>query len=69
MMLIRKDPRWILVIGFVLVLIGAVLPWLMVMQVIRSTFFINFFSFGCTVAGLLLGIVGAAYYARPPKDQ
>lgn len=69
MNIIRKDPRLILVIGFVLVLTGAVLPWLMVMQVIPSTFFLNFFSFGCTVAGLMLGIVGAAYYARPQRDE
>lgn len=61
------DPKRLILIGFFLVLAGAVLPFLMVIQVFESTFFLNFFSFGATMAGLLLGMVGAATYVRLRK--
>jgi uncharacterized membrane protein len=51
---------WLLLIGFFCVLIGAVLPWLMVLQILESTFFLNFFSFAASVVGLFLGIIGAS---------
>ena len=61
------NPKHLILIGFFLVLAGAVLPFLMVIQVFESTFFLNFFSFGATMAGLLLGMVGAATYVRLRK--
>jgi hypothetical protein len=61
------NPKRLILIGFLLVLVGAVLPFLMVIQVFESTFFLNFFSFGATMAGLLLGMVGAATYVRLRK--
>jgi len=63
----RIHPKRLILIGFFLVLAGAVLPFLMVIQVLESTFFLNFFSFGATMAGLLLGMVGAATYVRLQK--
>ena len=51
-------------LGFVLVLAGAVLPFLMVIHVLESTFFLNFFSVGAQVVGSFMGIIGAAYYVR-----
>jgi len=56
--------RWFLGIGFFLVLFGMVAPFLMVMRIVESTFFMNFFSFGASVVGLFFGIIGVAYYAR-----
>lgn len=53
-----------ILIGFVMVMLGAILPALMVMQIIKSTFFLNFFAYGMSVAGLFLGIIGCAYYVR-----
>ncbi len=50
--------------GFVLVVLGAVLPFLMVMHIITSTLFLNFFSYTASVAGLLMGVVGSAYIVR-----
>jgi hypothetical protein len=41
---------------------GWVLPFLMMMQVIQSTFFLNFLSYGMSFSGLMLGIIGAAMY-------
>lgn len=65
-MMHTRSKRLIL-IGFFLVLAGAVLPFLMVTRVLPSTFFLNFFSFGATMVGLLLGTVGAATYVRLNK--
>ena len=62
--MIDRDPRLIFVIGFLLVLLGAVIPWLMVLQVVKSTFALNFLAAGASVAGLILGVIGAAYYVR-----
>jgi len=60
----QLSGRAIILIGFVLVLLGVVLPFLIVIKVLASTFFLNFFSFTASVAGLFLGLIGAAYYVR-----
>ncbi len=57
-------PVWLIVIGFVCVLLGAGIPFLMVMQYVKSTFFLNFFSYTISVIGLFLGITGAALFVR-----
>jgi len=58
-----------IVIGFVLVMLGAVLPFLIVLQVIESTFFLNFFAYGASVAGLFLGFIGASLYVREQRSK
>jgi hypothetical protein len=56
------QPRTLFAIGFVLVLTGFVLPFLMVMQIIKASFVLSFVSHAASVAGLFLGLIGAAYY-------
>jgi hypothetical protein len=58
------QPRTIIIIGFFLVLTGFVLPLLMVIHVLESTFFLNFLAFSASLIGLFLGIIGAADYIR-----
>jgi hypothetical protein len=53
------DPRILLGVGFVLLLTGFFLPLLMVMQAIPSTFFLNFFAYGASTLGTMLGFIGA----------
>jgi membrane associated rhomboid family serine protease len=65
----RLDPRAILALGFVLVLLGAVLPFLMVMRIIQPTFALSFFSYAASIAGLFLGLIGAAFYTRKHKNR
>jgi hypothetical protein len=57
-------PKKIIAIGFVLVLFGFLAPLLMVLKVIKPTFALSFLSHGASVAGLILGIIGAAMYTR-----
>lgn len=56
-------PKRMMWIAFFLMLTGVILPLLMVIKVIESTFFLNFFSYGASLAGLILGTIGAAFYA------
>ena len=62
--MIRIPPWGLIVIGFLLSLTGVMLPFLMVLRVLSSTFFLNFFAYGASVLGLFLGIVGATFYVR-----
>jgi hypothetical protein len=53
------DPKILIGIGLPLLILGFVLPLLMVMQIIPSTFFLNFFSYGASLLGIILGMLGA----------
>jgi hypothetical protein len=59
----------LILIGFVLVLLGAVLPFLMVMRVIESTFFLNFLAYGASMIGLFLGFIGASQYVNEHRRK
>ncbi len=58
------ESRNLMLIGFVLLLLGFVLPFLMLLGYIPSTFFLNFFSYSASTLGLLLGFIGIALYMR-----
>ena len=53
------DPKILLGVGFLLLVIGVVLPFLMVLKYIPSTFFLDFFSYGASFLGLIIGMIGA----------
>lgn len=57
-------PWTMVLIGLLLSLAGIALPFLMVIHAIPSTLFLNFFSFTASMAGLILGIIGASLYVR-----
>jgi hypothetical protein len=64
-------PLQLILVGFICVLLGVIFPFLMVMHVIRSTFFLNFFSYTLSLLGIILGLIGSAMYVKlrkPPKD-
>jgi hypothetical protein len=57
--------------GFVLVLIGFVVPLLMVIRIIEPGLLLGFASYGASVVGLLLGLFGAVeiYMRRKRADN
>jgi hypothetical protein len=61
------SPKTTLVVGIFLMLAGAILPFLMVIHILESTFFLNFIAFGSQVTGLFLGTIGMITYARAHK--
>lgn len=63
----RLHPREMIALGFVLVLFGFLAPLLMVIKVIEASYALSFLSYGASVSGLLLGIIGAAMYSRLGK--
>lgn len=67
--MIRADPKKLIAIGFVFVLIGFVVPLLMTIRVIMPSFIWGFLSYGASVAGLLLGLVGAFTYTRIQRGK
>ena len=60
----RINPLSIILMGFVMVLFGAVVPFLTVLDIIEASFFWLFLAFASSIGGLILGIIGAAYYTR-----
>jgi hypothetical protein len=57
-------PRRLLFIGFLMVLAGAVLPFLMVIRIFEPSFWLSFVSYGVSVGGLFLGLIGATLYVN-----
>ena len=58
-MIMSFDPKILIGIGVFLLVLGVVLPYLMVVQIIPSTFFLNFFSYTASFLGLIIGMLGA----------
>jgi len=59
----------LITIGFFLVLLGAVLPFLIVLGVVESTFFLNFIAFASSVIGVFLGVIGTATYVGERRRE
>ena len=74
MMASHMPTNRLIIIGFLLVLTGAVLPFLILLRILPSTFFLNFLAYFSSVVGIFLGIVGVAMYAgekrrKKPDDE
>ena len=63
-----NSPRLMVSIGLTLMLLGIILPFLMLIHVLESTFFLNFFSWGASVGGMFLGVIGVATWVRTRKE-
>jgi heme/copper-type cytochrome/quinol oxidase subunit 4 len=59
-----ENPLKLIVIGFVLLIIGVVLPFLIVINLVESTLFLNFVAVACSIAGLTTGFMGITQYFR-----
>jgi len=64
-----NHPRLLLSLGLILMLLGVVPPFLMVIGALESTFFLNFFSWGASVAGLSFGTIGFAMYSKIKRND
>ena len=64
-----NSPRFLLGLGVTLMLTGIILPFLMVIHVLPSSFILNFFSWGASVVGLALGMIGVASYVSTNRDE
>jgi len=57
-------PIRMLIIGGIFVVASVVLPLLMVVKVLESTYFLNFFSYIIGLVGTFMGIAGASMYVK-----
>ncbi len=57
-------PRGMIWLGAGLVVLGVIIPFLMVIGLMESTFLLAFLSYGMSMGGLILGLIGAAFYVR-----
>jgi hypothetical protein len=58
--MILEYHKQLLVLSIFLLLFGCIMPFLMALRVVESTFFLNFLSFGASVLGLFLGLASIA---------
>lgn len=56
----RSSPVRLMVIAFVLLLVGALLPFLMVLRILQPSFALSFLSYAASLVGLVLGLIGVA---------
>ena len=54
-------------VGFILAFLGAALPYMILVGILPSTFLLNFLAYAASVAGLFLGVIGAAMYVKLKK--
>ena len=59
----------LLVIGLLLLVVGAVLPFLMVLGYIKPNFPLIFFTYGASLVGLFVGMIGVALYMGDNRDE
>jgi uncharacterized membrane protein len=62
-------PLKLIAFGFLLVLLGVVLPFLMVINVIEPTYFLVFFGYIASITGLMMGLIGSVMYVRGKRED
>jgi hypothetical protein len=65
--MMRLNPTKMIFIGGGLLFLGVVLPLLMVMKILESTFLLNFFAYGASLSGFFMGLIGAMTYVREKR--
>jgi hypothetical protein len=68
-MMRKIRPTHLVLIGFLGVLAGVLIPLGIVVKILPSTFFLNFLAYTLSVAGLALGVVGTAWQTRIDRDE
>jgi hypothetical protein len=66
--MMRANPKTLILIGFFLVLFGFVMPFLMTIHLIESSFWLSFLSHAASVGGMFLGFIGSAMYIRIRRE-
>ena len=64
-----KRPRNFIILALFMLLAGAVLPFLIIIGVLESTFLLNFLAYIVSIVGLFLGIIGIAMYVGDSRRR
>jgi hypothetical protein len=60
----RISPLQLMLIGFVLMVIGILLPLAMVLRIVEPTLELGFLAYGASILGLVLGVLGVVQFSR-----
>ena len=63
------SPRFFLILGSILLLVGWVIPLLVIMGMVESAFFLNLIGWAASVSGLFLGFLGGAMWVKMNKEE
>jgi membrane associated rhomboid family serine protease len=58
----------LMVTGFILLVVGFFVPFLMMIKVLEPTFLLILFGYMASVGGLIMGVVGSALFVRERQD-
>ena len=61
------NPLRLIIAALVLLLVGVVLPFLMVLELLESTLPLNFVAALSSTMGIIIGFIGIAQYMRARK--
>ena len=64
-----EHPERLLALATLLLLFGCMMPFLIVTKVFESTFLLNFLSYGASVLGLFIGIIGISLQRLKTKKK
>lgn len=56
-------------IGFILLVVGFVVPFLMTILIIEPSFLLGFLSYFSSLIGLVIGTIGAALHVRESQYE
>jgi hypothetical protein len=59
-----EHPVRLVGIGFGLLVVGAVLPFAMIINLVESSFFLNLLAVLCTISGITVGFLGMTLFRR-----
>lgn len=62
-------PIHMLILGGVMQFTGCAIPFMILIHMLASTFFLNFLAYGVSVAGVFIGVVGLANYSRFQRKE
>ncbi|MCI0475064.1 MAG: hypothetical protein L0Y55_02345 [Anaerolineales bacterium] len=65
----RLTPSQMMWLGFFLLVLGFVLPFLMVLQFLESNLLTTFIAYLASFSGLVIGLMGVVEYARIQKKD
>ena len=67
--MLDNNPTKIIVIGFFLVLFGFLGPFLMVLDLLPTTYLLSFLSYAASIAGLFMGLIGTASMVKIRRKE
>jgi hypothetical protein len=66
---VNKQPRNFIILASLMLPAGVVLPLLMIVGEMESTFLTNFVSYAVSAVGLFLGIIGIAMWVGDERNS